>query len=315
MPDHICSVCKQPAENRIKTRWFCQEHFNSATHQRPHTWRSFTLLILAQIVFVGAVYLLDAGIKPVLAGSALVWAGVLMALVPAAIWMVFFYIQDRIEPEPKGYILAVFLLGGLLAAALGTPLLENIFHISKWIHADTAATIIGSILVVGFSQEFLKYAAVRYSVYRSTEFDEATDGVIYATAAGLGYATLLNIQFVISNGGVDLGASVIHMAVVSLAHASFAAITGYFLGRAKFEQEPLWWMPLGLTLAATVNGLFNWLRGRVVQTGISLTSASSNPWMGLIVAAALAIITTGIILWLVRRDIRSALASETGRLA
>ena len=203
----------------------------------------------------------------------------------------------------------------MLAAALGTPLLENIFHISKWIHADTAATIIGSILVVGFSQEFLKYAAVRYSVYRSTEFDEATDGVIYATAAGLGYATLLNIQFVISNGGVDLGASVIHMAVVSLAHASFAAITGYFLGRAKFEQEPLWWMPLGLTLAATVNGLFNWLRGSVVQTGISLTSASSNPWMGLIVAAALAIITTGIILWLVRRDIRSALASETGRLA
>lgn len=315
MPDHVCTVCGQPAENKIKERWFCREHFTSATHQRPHAWRGFVLLIVALLVFVGLVYLLDLVLKPVLAGSALVWAGVLMALVPAAVWMTFFYWQDRIEPEPKGYILAVFLLGGLLAAAIGTPLLENIFHVSKWIYADTAATIIGGILVVGFSQEFLKYAAVRYSIYRSAEFDEATDGVIYATAAGLGYATLLNIQFVVSNGGVDLGASVIRMAVVALAHASFASITGYFLGRARFEPKPFWWMALGLSLAATVNGLFNWLRGRVVSSGISLGSASANPWMGLLLAAILAVLTSGIILWLVRRDIKATLASENGRLS
>lgn len=310
MPDHVCSVCGQPAENKIKTRWFCKKHFTSATYQRPHAWRGYVLLIVAQVVFVGLVYLLDLAIKPVLTGSSLVWAGILMSLVPAVLWMVFFYRQDRLEPEPKSFILAVFLLGGLLAAAIGTPLLENIFHVSKWIHAGTAATILGSILVVGFTQEFLKYAAVRYSIYRSVEFDEATDGVIYATAAGLGYATLLNIQFVVSNGGVDLGASVIRMAVVALAHASFAAIGGYFLGRAKFEQKPVWWMPLGLTLAATLNGLFNWLRGRLVQSGISLEAASTNPWLGLILAATLAILTAGIILWLVRRDIRGALATE-----
>jgi RsiW-degrading membrane proteinase PrsW (M82 family) len=310
MPDHVCSVCGQPADKTIKTRGFCEEHYLSATHERKHTWRGFFLLIVGLIVFVGLVYFLDSAIKPVLTGSALLWAGVLMALVPAALWMIFFYMQDRIEPEPKGYLLAVFLLGALLAAAIGSPLLENVFHISKWIYADTAATILGSILVVGFTQEFLKYAAVRYSVYLSAEFDEATDGIIYATAAGLGYATILNIQFVLSSGGVALGSSVIRMVVVALAQASFAAITGYFLGRAKFEHEPLWWMPLGLTLAATVNGLFNWLRGRVVQTGISLTSSSTNPWMGLVLASLVAILTTGIILWLVRRNIRSALAEN-----
>jgi len=310
MPDHDCSVCGRPATKVIKTRWFCEEHYQSATHERKHTWRDFILLILVLIVFVGLVYILDSTIKPVLNGSVLVWAGVLMALVPAAIWMIFFYLQDRIEPEPKGYILATFLLGGLLAAAFNSPVLESVFHISKWIYADTVATILGSILVVGFTQEFLKYAAVRYSVYMSSEFDEATDGVIYATAAGLGYATILNIQFVISNGGVDLGASVIRMAVVALAQASFASITGYFLGRAKFEHESVWWMPLGLTLAATANGLFNWLRGRVVQSGISLTGASVNPWMGLVLAALVAVLTISIILWLVRRDIRLALSGK-----
>jgi len=249
-------------------------------------------------------------LHPALTGTVLILAGVLLALVPAIIWMAFFYLQDRLEPEPKGYILGVFLLGALLASAVGIPLVENLFHVSKWIYADTATTILGSILVVGFIQEFLKYAAVRYSVFPSAEFDEATDGVIYATAAGLGYATVLNIQFVIANGGVALGSSVIRMVVVALAQASFAGITGYFLGRARFENKPWWWMPLGLSLAAVVNGLFNWLRGRIVQSGISLTGASTSPWMGLVLAAVVALITLGLILWLIRRNIRTALAGK-----
>jgi len=311
MPDQVCCVCGDPGVSMISQRWFCEKHFNKASRERPHTWRSSILLVVGLVVFVGIVYLLDLLLHPALTGTGLILAGVILALVPAFIWMVFFFLQDRLEPEPKGYIFGVFLLGALLASAVGIPLVENIFHVSKWIYADTATTILGSILVVGFIQEFLKYAAVRYSVYPSAEFDEATDGVIYATAAGLGYATVLNIQFVIANGGVALGSSVIRMVVVALAQASFAGITGYFLGRAKFEKKPWWWMTLGLTLAAVVNGLFNWLRGRIVQSGISLTGGTSaHSWMGLVLAAVVAFITMGMILWLIRRNIRTALAGK-----
>ena len=310
MPDQVCCVCGEPAASMIGRRWFCEKHFQSAKRERPHTWRTSILLVVGLVVFVGIVYALDLVLKPALTGTGLILAGVLLALVPAFIWLVFFYFQDRLEPEPKGYILGVFLLGAILASAVGIPLVDNFFHVSNWIFTDTAATILGSILVVGFIQEFLKYAAVRFSVFPSAEFDEATDGVIYATAAGLGYATVLNIQFVIANGGVALGSSVIRMVVVALAQASFAGITGYFLGRAKFEKKAWWWMPAGLCLAAVGNGLFNWLRGIVVQRGISLTSASTNPWMGLVLAAVVALITLGTILWLIRRNIRTALAEK-----
>jgi RsiW-degrading membrane proteinase PrsW (M82 family) len=310
MPDQVCCVCGDPASSKIGQRWFCEKHFQSAAHERPHTWRSSILLVVGLVVFVGIIYLLDLVFHPALIGTGLILAGVLLALIPAFLWLVFFYFQDRLEPEPKGYILAVFLLGALLASAVGIPLVENLFHVSKWIYADTATTILGSILVVGFIQEFLKYAAVRFSVYPSAEFDEATDGVIYATAAGLGYATVLNIQFVIANGGVALGSSVIRMVVVALAQASFAGITGYFLGRAKFEKKPWWWMAAGLSLAAVVNGVFNWLRGMIVQRGISLTGPSTNPWMGLVLAAVVALLTLGLILWLIRRNIRTALAEK-----
>jgi RsiW-degrading membrane proteinase PrsW (M82 family) len=239
MPDHACCVCSQPASSSIGSRWFCGKHHQSATRERPHTWRLSFLLVLGLVTFVGLVYLLDLLLHPALTGTPLILAGVLLALVPAFLWMVFFYLQDRIEPEPKSYILGVFLLGALLASAVGIPVVEDLFHVSKWIYTDTATTLLGSILVVGFIQEFLKYAAVRYSVYSSAEFDEATDGVIYATAAGLGYATVLNLQFVIANGGVALGSSVIRMVVVALAQASFAGITGYFRARARFCGERL----------------------------------------------------------------------------
>lgn len=310
MPDQVCCVCGDPASSMIGKRWFCGKHFQSATRERPNTWRITILLVVGLVVFVGIVYLLDLVLHPALTGIGLILAGVLLALVPAFIWLVFFFLQDRIEPEPKGYILGVFLLGALLASAVGIPLVDNFFHVQKWIYADTATTILGSILLVGFIQEFLKYAAIRFSVYPSAEFDEATDGVIYATAAGLGYATVLNIQFVIANGGVALGSSVIRMVVVALAQASFAGITGYFLGRAKFENKPWWWMAAGLSLAAVGNGLFNWLRGRIVQTNISLTGASTNPWMGLVFATVVALFTLGLILWLIRRNIRTTLAEK-----
>jgi len=96
-----------------------------------------------------------------------------------------------------------------------------------------------SILVIGFTQEFLKYAAVRYSVYMLPEFDERMDGILYGTASGLGFATMLNITYIMDSGGVDLGVGIIRIVVTALAQASFAGISGYFLARAKFEDEPV----------------------------------------------------------------------------
>ena len=310
MTENPCCICGKPGEKNIGKRWFCAEHYESATHERRGSWRSLLGLGVVLIVFVVIVYALDATIKPVFTGGLLPVVGVVLALVPAAIWLLFFYQQDRLEPEPAGYVLGVFALGALLAAAVGVPLLDKIFGVGSWLYSSTLTTILGSILVVGFVQEFLKYAAVRYSVYNSGEFDEPTDGIIYATAAGLGYATVLNVQFVIANGGVDLGSGVIAMAIVALAQASFAGITGYFLGRAKFEAEPLWWMPLGVTLAAVANGLFNWLRGRVSTGGISLSGNAASPWWGLALAAVVTAGILALLMWLIRRNIKSALAAR-----
>jgi hypothetical protein len=159
---------------------------------------------------------------------------------------------------------------------------------------------------VGVTQQFLVYAAVRFSVYQSAEFNEWIDGVIYATAAALGYATMLNVQYVLDSGGLGLVAGAIRVTVTALALASFGGLSGYFLGRCKFDDEPLWWMPAGLALAAVLDGLFTYVRGEISTTAIGLQGGGYNPWPGLVLGAVVAAISFGFISTLMQRLRQSA---------
>ncbi|HEY9076253.1 MAG TPA: PrsW family glutamic-type intramembrane protease [Anaerolineaceae bacterium] len=267
---------------------------------------TFVLLGLFLVLEVG----LDALLKPTYSATGLVAAGIFMAVIPAIIWIVFFYRQDRLEPEPKGMVLQVFLLGGLVAAAVGIPLVNNVFGVSAWIYKTWWGNLLGAILLVGFTQEFLKYATVRFSVYPTAEFNERIDGIIYSTAAGVGYATVLSILFVTSSGGVDLGMGAVRVALTVLAQASFSGVTGYFLGREKLEQKPVWWTPLGVCIAALLNGLFYFFDGALSAPRLTATGSTVNPYFGLALAAVLAIAVTALLSWLIDRDYRRGLGPQ-----
>lgn len=266
-------------------------------------WISSLLLILALAGFVALAITIAPSYLASLQGWQLVAFGLVMSLVPALLWLVFFYVQDRFAPEPKGNVLGVFLLGGLLAAAIGQPLIERVFNVEDWMYSAWWVQLLASILVIGFIQEFLVYASVRYSIYRSQEFDERVDGVIYAIAAGLGYATVLNFQYVTRHGGVDVGVGAMTVTINALAQAGFAGIIGYFLGQAKFETTPRYWLALGVVLAALLNGVFFFLEDQVTLRGLSFT-----PLNGVILAGVFAFVILAIVFFLIRRANAETLA-------
>lgn len=282
----------------------------SSSQSAPGSHKALWLPNLLTFVFLGvfllAAFLVESLITLQFSTTGLILTGAILALVPAAVWIGFFYRQDRLEPEPKHLVFRVFLFGGLLAMALGLPLQNDLFRVSEWLFTNVTTNLLGAILVLGFSQEFLKYAAVRFTVYGSAEFDERTDGIIYATAAGLGFATVLNLAFIIDTGGVNLGMAAIRVVVTSLAQASFAGITGYFMGREKLESRPAWWMPLGFLLAAVLNGLFFFLWGTLTRASISISGGYVNPWAGLVLAVGIAAATTFSLYQLILRDDRGA---------
>jgi len=309
--EQVCCVCQKPVGDdapRLGRRVYCAEHYAKVQHNRGSVWRSSIVTLVALVFFAIFVGLVDRWISWEMAGAALVLAGVILALVPAVIWLIFFYLQDLLEPEPKRYVLGVFFVGGLLASAIGIPVVRNLFRVPDWIGYSWLVNLLGSILIVGFVQEFLKYASVRYTVYLLPEFDERMDGILYGTAAGLGYATMLNILYVINSGGVNLGIGVIHIVVTAMAQASFAGITGYFLARAKFEDEPAWWLSLGLTIAAVLNGVFTVIIGGVTRTRAVMVGPGAMPWWSLVLGALVAGLTLAVLLYLMRRVTRLALA-------
>jgi len=280
------------------------QYRNLARENRAAAW-PLLVSVGAVVIFAAAVAALFglSGLK--LEGTGLYIAGIVMALVPAAIWLVAFYSQDRLEPEPKSFVIGVFLLGAALAVGIGQPLIRNFFGVQNWTGNNLGVDLLAAILIVGFTQEFLKYAAVRYTVFYTREFDERVDGIIYGAAAGLGYATMLNLQYIVGNGGVDMVVGVMRVATLALAHASFSGVTGYFIGIAKFERKGPFWLPMGITIAAVLNGVVSFLLGQVTRIG----GFSFNPWYALILAVVVAGITFYVLFTIIRRLNAATLAA------
>ncbi len=246
----------------------------------------FTLLGLAG--FVGVGYLVDrhllsttVQLKPA--------AALLLSALPALLWLGYFYSQDRHEPEPTHYVLGIYLLGALVAGptshfvigqitAPGT-ILEPVFH------PLATKRLIQTFLVTAVAQELCKYAVVRYTVYQSREFDEPMAGIVYMTAAGVGFATYENTNFLLTEVGDQLVLSVgiATVVVTTLAHACFAGVVGYALGRAKFatmsglvRTRTLF---LGLLGAVMLNGGFE-----VVRTVMGSDGLNVSPWRAVMFA-------------------------------
>ncbi len=81
---------------------------------------------------------------------------------------------------------------------------------------------------------------------------------------------------------------------------------GWFMAEAKFTQRPAWFMPLGFTVAAVLNGLFSWLIGEVSAAGLEVESIRSLI-LGLLVALA----TFGALVWLMNRSTEVTLRRKT----
>lgn len=299
-----CRVCAEPATHVVGNEAYCDRHYERATRRATAQWQVDLASVAVLIGFVAVVYALDSALRPQLSGSALGAIGLVLAIVPAAIWLAFFYRRDRREPEPRSMVVGVAILGALIGSAIVIPLLSDGFAVASWLPRSPLVNLAGSILVVGVVESFAVYAAVRFSVYSSAEFDERVDGIVYGSAAGVGLATALNVAFIVESGGADLGSGVLRIVVIALAQASFGGVIGYFLGRQKLEARPIWWMPLGVAAAAALNGTFTFLRGTAAGGGISASpTVELGPWLGLALAAALAVGVTLVLSALIRRQL------------
>jgi RsiW-degrading membrane proteinase PrsW (M82 family) len=266
------------------------------SHSRTGFWWALALELVGLALFVLLFTFVLPSLGQNLNQPARIGLGLLMALIPAALWLSFFLALDRNEPEPKWLVVRTLAASAILFVALAGPLLNGLFAIDEWLYTGVWSRLLGGFLVVGVIEQAIVYLAVRLTIFGRPEFSERVDGVIYGVAAGLGVATVVNFAYVLERGGVDLDVGAVRMVINTLAYGAIAGVLGYFVGQARFERVPIWYLPAGLTAAALLNGLLFFL---LDGSGTGLNPGS--PWLDLGLAAAVAVLALAAVFGLVAR--------------
>jgi RsiW-degrading membrane proteinase PrsW (M82 family) len=203
---------------------------------------------------------------------------------PGACVILYIYLKDKHEREPVGLLFKSFLLG--IAAVVVTLLIS--FPLEMFVPTDEQDLIqqaFHAFLLVGLVEEFSKFLFVRGVLYNDDHFNEPFDGIVYSVMVSMGFATLENILYV-SQGGLTV--AVLRMFTAVPAHATFAVLMGYFIGRAKFEHGRGYLSLVGLLSATLFHGAYDYFWFISFIPGI---------WVGAIVSLVVG-------LWLAKKAIR-----------
>lgn len=181
----------------------------------------------------------------------------IMVLVSGLIWVWFFYLQDRREPEPIPYIIVTF-VGGLTAwTLLGHPLINIIFQTNEWIHASVLLFIQGSFLVKGTVFSLVLFGFIRFGIMPLKEFDEPVDGMVYGAVIGAGYAVARTIQVLWAHPDYTLFTMAYLITTGVMIFSAVGALMGYYIGKAKFIKRNFQLHSvLGVTLGILLLGFY-----------------------------------------------------------
>ncbi len=215
----------------------------------------------------------------------------ILAIAPGVAISAYIIFKDQYNREPRRHLVISFLLGMLsILPALGLEMIaSSIVAIFPSFFKSTTGIAINAYLFVALPEEICKFFMLFWYAYRKKEFDEPFDGIVYAVMVGMGFATVENISYV-SQYGLITGIMRLFLAVP--AHASFAIIMGYFMGKARFSyQKEAFLLFLGVFWAIVFHGSYDFFLFLQENHKTGTDNASLLMFLG-----AVASLVTGIIL-------------------
>jgi len=187
---------------------------------------------------------------------------VLAAGVPMIGYLLLMRWLDRYEREPLGLVFAAFGWGAVGAIAI-TVVGSAILMLPLGLATDgTTAMFLEVSMIAPLIEEPAK-ALCLLALYRSREFDNATDGFVYGAAAGLGFGMTENFFYFADSATEGVAAwfilVIIRTLFTGLMHAAATSMVGAALGWAKFSMSPLRMcaVPFALLAAMGMHALWN----------------------------------------------------------
>lgn len=156
----------------------------------------------------------------------------IIACAPILIILIYIYIRDKYEKEPL-----ILLLKSL---GLGALIVLPIVFVESWLSGymdnlgATTAAAYNAFVIAASTEEIFKFSALYLLIWKSREFDERFDGIVYAVFISLGFAAVENVMYVYNYGATT---GLIRAITAVPAHALFGIVMGYYFALSKFESE------------------------------------------------------------------------------
>ena len=204
------------------------------------------------------------GVAGVEVGAAALLTGLVLAALPAPIYVALALSLDRFEPEPLRMLAWAFFWGAsgatLIALVLNT--VGQVVVGSQF--GSSVGELYGASVSAPVVEETAKAAVLLAIVrWRRDEMDGVLDGIVYAAMVGLGFALTENVLYYARaavEGGVPLAATFFVRGVLApFSHPLFTSMTGIGFGLALWSPRgarrlfPL----LGLAAAVFLHSLWN----------------------------------------------------------
>ncbi len=221
------------------------------------------------IVGVAACSLVALGALAVVAARGALPAGIglTLALLPIPALLAGVLYLDRLEPEPPGSLVFVFLWGagsaaliGLIGLLAGNQLLTTPALRSGGFVTASATAVIG---VAVLEETLMGAVLVGLLWLRPQEIDGVSDGVVYGSMVGLGFALIENLFYYTqaTRYGFDGVATtfVLRGVLSPVCQALFASLIGAGVAYAAMTSRGrgLWAVGVGWVAAVALHALWN----------------------------------------------------------
>ena len=188
------------------------------------------------------------------------WPIAVSGAIPALVAMWLVDRLDRKRPEPPSLRRLVAFFGMLsvipaiiLETIVGQTLGEQVAPRMTYQGASFNAFIVAAAI-----EEACKIMVVYWIVWRRPEFDERMDGIVYASRAGLGFALVENILYLLQQDtlGGQLQTWILRAVLAVPGHAMWTGMIGAMAARRRFDGRGLGLVG-GYLLAVAFHGAYD----------------------------------------------------------
>lgn len=188
-----------------------------------------------------------------------------IASLPVLFLLIYFWYRDRGEHEPLQLMRRIFTMGILIVlpvVAVELALASTFtyfFPETPWWFL-----FIYPFFFVALPEEYGKLWIVKKIAYHHPKFNELMDGITYCILASMGFAIFENVMYTMQFGDAT---GFLRAFTAVPAHALFSGLMGFYVGYAKFAQDPkeekrMW--RKALWMAVLFHGLYDFL----LMTGV-----------------------------------------------